>query len=97
MKNTKKYEKSLLAIMLFTAVLYLLAPPALIAYFFGLYNLNPFSIGNLPYFNPFSTGRGLPLHQIYWYLLLAWLFLNGLIVLVINLIYLVFFRSNDDE
>ncbi len=50
-----RHEKSLWVILVMTTLIYLLIPPYLIAYFFKLYNLNPFHIASLPHFNPFKA------------------------------------------
>ncbi|EMY3532175.1 hypothetical protein AXW37_06060 [Yersinia ruckeri] len=94
MKNTK-HEKSLLIIMLSTAVVYSMAPPTLLAYFFQLYNLNPFSIANMPHFNPFHSDRGIPLKETFSYLLVFWLLLNGILALLCTFFYWLFIASHD--
>ncbi|CNE85085.1 hypothetical protein [Yersinia mollaretii] len=92
-----RHEKSLWVILVMTTLIYLLIPPYLIAYFFKLYNLNPFHIASLPHFNPFKADRGIPLFQTFSYLLIIWLILNAVISAFIALVYYLFFRPDDNE
>ncbi|HHL2456227.1 TPA: hypothetical protein ACQ30S_000444 [Yersinia enterocolitica] len=78
MKQVKP-EKALWAILIIAPLIYLLIPPYLVAYFFKLYNLNPFHIAPLPHFNPFKSERGIPLSQTFSYLLVIWLIFNVVI------------------
>ncbi len=92
-----RHEKSLWAVMIIASLTYLLIPPYLLAYFFKLYNLNPFHITPLPHFNPFKADRGIPLFHTFSYLLIIWLILNVVISSVVALVYYVFFQSDDNE
>ena len=92
-----KHEKSLWVILGIASLIYLLAPPYLLAYFFKLYNLNPFHIAPLPHFNPFKSERGIPLSETFSYLLFIWLILNAVISAIVVIIYRIFFYSDDNE
>ncbi|MFA3779531.1 hypothetical protein [Yersinia sp. 1652 StPb PI] len=92
-----KHEKSLWVILVIASLIYLLIPPYLIAYFFKLYNLNPFHIVPLPHFNPFKSERGIPLSQTFSYLLFIWLIFNAFISTIVAIIYRIFFYSDDNE
>ncbi|CNH93123.1 Uncharacterised protein [Yersinia pekkanenii] len=92
-----KHEKSLWVILVVASLIYLLIPPYLLAYFFKLYNLNPFHIAPLPHFNPFRNERGIPLSQTFSYLLFICLILNIVIGLLATIFYRIFFHSDDNE
>lgn len=92
-----KPEKSLWAILVIAPLIYLLIPPYLVAYFFKLYNLNPFYIASLPHFNPFKTERGIPLSHTFSYLLIMWLILNVVVSMVVAIVYRLFFRPEDNK
>ncbi|AJJ28423.1 TPA: hypothetical protein ACPZFU_001266 [Yersinia enterocolitica] len=92
-----KSEKSLWVILIIAAMIYLLAPPYLIAYFFKLYNLNPFHITPIPHFNPFKSERGIPLSHTFSYLFVIWLIFNVVIGGGATIIYHLFLRGNENK
>ncbi|MEQ9722025.1 hypothetical protein [Yersinia alsatica] len=92
-----KPEKSLWAILVIAPLIYLLIPPYFVAYFFKLYNLNPFHIASLPHFNPFKTERGIPLSHTFSYLLIMWLILNVVVSTIVAIVYRLFFRPEDNK
>lgn len=92
-----KPEKALWAILITAPLMNLLIPPYLAAYFFNLYNLNPFHIAPLPHFNPFKSGRGIPLSQTFSYLLVIWLIFNVLIGGGAIIIYHLLLRQNRNK
>ncbi|HHA0033777.1 TPA: hypothetical protein ACOEXB_000410 [Yersinia enterocolitica] len=96
MKQVKP-EKALWAVLIIAPLIYLLIPPYLVAYFFKLYNLNPFHIAPLPHFNPFKSERGIPLSQIFSYLLVIWLIFNVVIGGGATIIYHLFLRGNENK
>ncbi|MBW5823588.1 hypothetical protein H0I68_00700 [Yersinia kristensenii] len=96
MKKVKP-EKSLWMILIIAPLIYLLIPPYLVAYFFKLYNLNPFHITPLPHFNPFKSERGIPLSHTFSYLLFIWLIFNIIICAFGAIFYRIFFRADDDK
>lgn len=97
MKKKVKSEKSLWVILIIAAMVYCVAPPYLIAYFFKLYNLNPFHITPLPNFNPFKSERGIPLSHTFSYLLIIWLIFNVIFCAVSAIIYRIFFHVDDNK
>ncbi len=78
-------------------MVYCVAPPYLIAYFFKLYNLNPFHITPLPNFNPFKSERGIPLSHTFSYLLIIWLIFNVIFCAASAIIYRIFFHVDDNK
>ncbi|AIN19723.1 hypothetical protein CH54_4019 [Yersinia rochesterensis] len=97
MKKKVKSERSLWVILIIALLIYLLTPPYLVAYFFKLYNLNPFHITPLPHFNPFKSERGIPLSHTFSYLLIMWLIFNVIICAIGSIIYRIFFRADDNK